>query len=233
MRPRALLPLVALLLCVTAAVAVPAVDARAPPTPVCGVCDLDRTTPSGDPVVAGESSLTVTVHENGSTTWLARADLTAGGDALAANDSLRDAVASEAAADGIADPRDVDARLDGDALVVEYRDPGAAERSVGTVVFTPLTPASPNAPMVSGGEGGRYLAADRLTVRAGSGLAIHGAAPTTDSGDRLVWTPTAIGGGDAVRPSLDVARDPVAIGEGALLPGVRAWAARRLVGNTL
>ena len=48
MRPRALLPLVALLLCVTAAVAVPVVDARAPPTPVCGVCDLDRTVSGGE-----------------------------------------------------------------------------------------------------------------------------------------------------------------------------------------
>ena len=78
MRPRALPLLVALLLCATAAVAVPAVDARAPPTPVCGVCDLDRTTPSGERVVAGESELTVTVHANGATTWRARADLPAG-----------------------------------------------------------------------------------------------------------------------------------------------------------
>jgi hypothetical protein len=231
MRPRALPLLVALLLCVTAAVAVPAVDARAPPTPVCGVCDLDRTTPGGESVVAGESELTVTIHENGSTTWRARADLVAGADALAGNDTLRDAVAAEAADDGIADPRGVTARLDGRTLVVEYRNPSAAERSAGTVVFTPLTPASPNVPMVSGGEGGRYLAADRLVVRADSGLDVRGTASAISTPDWLVWTPNATG--DADPPSLDVTADPVAVDEDAWLPGVRAWVARRLAGNTL
>jgi hypothetical protein len=230
MRPRSLPLLVALLLCVTAAVAVPAVDARAPPTPVCGVCDLDRTVPGGESVVAGESELTVTLHENGSTTWRARAELAAGADVLAANDTLRDAVATEAADDGVGDPDDIAVRLDGDTLIVEYHDPGAAERSVGTVVFTPLTPASPDMPMVSGGEGGRHLAADRLVVRGGSGLDIHGAAPATDE-SRLVWPRNVTG--DADRPSLDVERDPVTVEADALLPGVRAWVARQLVGNTL
>lgn len=228
MRPRALPLLVALLLCATAAVAVPAVDARAPPTPVCGVCDLDRTTPSGERVVAGESELTVTVHANGSTTWRARADLAAGADALAANESLRDAVGVEAAGDGIADPRDVTARLDGETLVVEYRDPGAAERSAGAIVFTPLTPASPNMPMVSGGEGPRYLTADRLTVRAAPGLVVRGSAAANATERRLVWTPETVNGPDADRPTLVVDRDPVAVEEGATLPGPRAWIARLL-----
>lgn len=233
MRPRALLVTVALFLFVAAAVAVPVADARAPPTPVCGVCDLDRTVSGGDAVVAGESSLTVTLHENGTTTWRARAELAEGADALSANESLRRAVATEAARDGIAEPRDVDARVDGETLVVGYRDPGAAERSLGVVVFTPLTPASPNAPMVSGGEGWRYLAADRLTVRAGSGLDVRGAASEVESDDRLVWTRNASGGGDADRPSLDVDVDPVAVEENDLFPGARAWIARRVVGNHL
>lgn len=233
MRPRALPVIVALLLCVTAAVAVPVADARAPPTPVCGVCDLDRTAPSGDPVVAGESALTVTLHENGSTTWLARADLAAGADALAANASLRRAVATAAARDGVAEPTEVDARVDGETLVVRYRDPGAAERAFGTTVFTPLTPASPNLPMVSGGEGARYLAADRLTVRAESGLVVCGSASAVESDDRLVWTADAGDAPGSDRPALDVDRDPVAVGEDAIAPDVRAWIARRVVGNAL
>ena len=215
MGPRSLPAVVALLLLATAAFAAAPVDARAPPTPVCGVCDLDRTTPSGERVTAGESSLTITVRANGSTT----------------NDSFRRAVAEEAAGDGVASPGDVDSRIDGETLVVEYRDPDAAERSVGTVVFTPLTPASPNRPMVSGGQGPRYLAADRLTVRTGPGLDVYGPAPASPSADRLVWTPNATD--DATRPSLGVETDPVAVPQGAMAPGVRAWLARLLVGNAL
>ena len=216
MGPRSLPAVVALLLLATAAFAAAPVDARAPPTPVCGVCDLDRTTPSGERVTAGESSLTITVRANGSTTWRARARL---------------AAAEEAAGDGVASPGDVDSRIDGETLVVEYRDPDAAERSVGTVVFTPLTPASPNRPMVSGGQGPRYLAADRLTVRTGPGLDVYGPAPASPSADRLVWTPNATD--DATRPSLGVETDPVAVPQGAMAPGVRAWLARLLVGNAL
>jgi len=230
MGPRSLSAVVAVLLLATAAFAAAPVDARAPPTPVCGVCDLDRTTPSGDRVTAGERSLTVTVHANGSTAWRARARLATGADALAANDTLRRAVAVEAAGDGVASPADVAVRLDGETLVVEYRDPDAAQRSLGAVVFTPPTPASPGASLVSGGEGGRYLAADRLTVRAGPGLGVRGSAPASPSDDGLVWTPNATG--DAARPSLGVESDPVAVPEGALAPGVRAWIARVLVGNT-
>ncbi|TKX87235.1 hypothetical protein EXE43_04300 [Halorubrum sp. SS5] len=230
MRPRPLPLLVALLLCATAAVAVPAVDARAPPTPVCGVCDLDRTTPSGERVVAGESELTVTIHANGSTTWRARADLSAGADALAANESLRDAVAAEAADDGVADPRGVTARLDGETLVVDYRDPNATDRSLGAVVFTPLTPAAPGAPFVIGGEGSRYLAADRLTVRGEPGWAVRGDAPGGSDAE-LVWPRETADADDAERLSLDVDRDPVAVEAGAVLPGPRAWIARLLAGD--
>ncbi|RLM52167.1 hypothetical protein [Halorubrum sp. Atlit-28R] len=231
MRPRALPLLVALLLCATAAVAVPAVDARAPPTPVCGVCDLDRTAPSGERVVAGESELTVTIHANGSTTWRARADLAAGADALAANDSLRRAVAAEAARDGVAEPRDLSARLDGKTLVVDYRDPNATERHLGVTVFTPLTPASPSTPFVVGGEGARYLAADRLTVRGEPGWTVRGDAPERESDTELVWSPRDAARDDAGRAPFDVDRDPVAVKAGAVLPGPRAWIARLLAGD--
>ncbi|SFR44484.1 MULTISPECIES: hypothetical protein [Halorubrum] len=231
MRPRTLPLLVALLLSVTVLAAAPPVDARAPPTPVCGVCELDRTTPDGDSVVAGESSLTVTLHGNGSSTWEARVHLAAGGDALAANGSLRRAVVTDAVRDGIADPKDVDARVDGDVLAVDYRDPNATERHLGAVVFTPLTPASPRVPFVIGGEGSRYLGADRLTVRGEPGWEVRGDAPGGGTGDELVWSREDAERDDAERVPLDVDRDPVAVEAGAMLPGVRAWIARLLTGN--
>jgi len=231
MRPRTIAAATAVLL-LAAGIAAPAADARAPPTPICGVCDLDRTTPDGAPVVAGESELTVTLCENGSTTWEARVDLAAGGDALASNESLRDTIVSEAARNGIAEPRDVDARVDGDTLFVDYRDSNATERHLGVVVFTPLTPASPSVPFAIGGEGARYLGADRLTVRGASGWEVRGGASAIDSDGRLVWTR----GGepdDEGRVFVDVDRDPVAVEEDALLAGPRAWIGRLLTSNTL
>lgn len=232
MRPRTIAATAAVLLLVAGLAVAPVADARAPPTPVCGVCDLDRTTPDGASVVAGESSLTVTLHGNGSTTWEARVDLAAGGDALAANESLRRVVVSEAARDGIAEPRDIDARVDGNTLLVDYRDPNATERHLGVVVFTPLTPASPGVPFASGGEGPRYLGADRFVIRGAPGWEVRGDESASDSDGRLVWT-RADGEPDdgEGRVSVGVDRDPVAVEENALLPGPRAWTARLLTGN--
>lgn len=224
---------VALLLCVTVTAAAPPVDARAPPTPVCGVCDLDRTTADGAAVVAGESSVTVTLRENGSTTWDARVALASGGDALAANESLRRAVVADAVRDGIAEPTSVTARVDDDVLSVDYRDPTAAERRLGAVVFTPLTPASPRSPFATGGEGTRYLAADSLTVRGASGRAVHGDAPASGADGGLVWSPESAGPDADGRVPLEVERDPVAVEESAPLPGLRAWLVRLLTGNSL
>lgn len=234
MRPRTIAAVTAVLLLAAGIAAAPAADARAPPTPICGVCDFDRTTPDGTPVVADESALTVTLRENGSTTWEAEVDLAAGGDALAANDSLRRSVVSEAVHDGIAEPTDIDARIAGDTLLVDYRDPNATERHLGAVVFTPLTPASPSVPFVIGGEGARFLGADRVTVRGESGWAVRGDANAADSDGRLVWTRD--GGGepdDQGRVFVDVARDPVAVEEDALLAGPRAQIGRLLTSNTL
>ncbi|WP_123621391.1 hypothetical protein [Halorubrum sp. CSM-61] len=234
MRPRTIAAAAAVLLLAAGIAAAPTADARAPPTPICGVCDLDRTTPDGTPVVAGESELTVTIRENGSTTWEAEVDLAAGSDALAANGSLRRTVASEAARDGIAEPRDVDSRIDGDTLFVDYRDPNATERHLGVVVFTPLTPAAPSVPFAIGGEGVRYLGADRVTVRGASGWEVRGDASAADSDGRLVWTREA---GDEPddrgRVFVDVDRDPVAVEGDALLAGPRAWIGRLLTGDTL
>ncbi|MDZ5810162.1 hypothetical protein U4E84_02180 [Halorubrum sp. AD140] len=233
MRPRSIAATTAILLLAAGIAAAPTADARAPPTPICGVCDLDRTTPDGAPVVAGESSLTVTVRGNGSTTWEAQVDLAAGGDALAANESVRHTVVSGAVRDGIAEPNDIDARIDGETLLVDYRDPTATERHLGVVVFTPLTPASPSVPFAMGGEGARYLGADRLTVRGASGWAVHGDVSAEDSDGRLVWTRDDAETDDEGRAFVDVERDPVAAEEDAVLPGQRAWIARLLTDDTL
>ncbi|PAU84244.1 hypothetical protein CK500_07390 [Halorubrum salipaludis] len=233
MRPRTIAAAAAVLLLAVGIAAAPVADARAPPTPICGVCDLDRTAPDGTSVVAGESAQTITLHGNGSTTWVAEVDLAAGGDALAANESLRRAVASEAARDGISDPRDVESRIDGDTLIVEYRDPNATERHLGVVVFTELTPAAPSVPFAIGGEGARYLGADRLTVRGASGWKVRGDAGAGGSDGRLVWTRDGADPDDEGRVFVDVDRDPVAVEEDGILPAQRAWIARLLTSDTL
>lgn len=223
MRPRSPLPIaLCLLLAIAAVAAVPVVDARAPPTPVCGVCEFD-TTVDGTHVAAGESELTVQIHENGSTTWVATVELTAGSDDLAGNDSLRRAVVEDAMDWSVAEPDDVRSSVDGETLTVRYRDAEAAETSVGTVVFTPLTPESPNVPLASGGEGPRYLGTDRFTLRAPPGYVLHGDATSGDSGE-LVWTRE---NGDE-RTYIDVTDDPVAVDADAGAPGVRTWFARLL-----
>ena len=71
---------------------VPVADARAPPTPLCGVCSdrLDESAERHDVALSrGETDLVVQVHENGSTTWRATVELTAGADALD-NETLRE-----------------------------------------------------------------------------------------------------------------------------------------------
>lgn len=223
MRPRSPLQFAVVALLVLAAVgAVPTADARAPPTPVCGVCSVD-TTVDGTHVAAGESELTVQIHENGSTTWVATVELADGANALAANDSLRRAVVDEGTGWSIAEPESVRSRVDGETLTVRYRDSEAAAAAAGAVVFTPLTPESPNAPFVSGGEGPRYLGVDRFTLRAPPGDDLHGAGEKTDSNE-LVWTRET----ENERTSLDVTSDPVAVDSDSPVPGFRVWLARLL-----
>jgi len=100
------------------------------------------------------SSLIVTLHENGSTTWEARVDLAAAAATRLQRTSPSGAWSlSRAAHDGIADREMSTPGSTGNALLVDYRDPNATERYLGVVVFTPLTPASPQVPFVIGGEG--------------------------------------------------------------------------------
>ncbi|MFC6825187.1 hypothetical protein [Halopelagius fulvigenes] len=214
---------IALLLALSAVAAVPSADARKPPTPVCGVCSLDLTAPDGTPVTAGDSTLTVTLHENGSTTWRARVELASGRDALAENESLRRAVVEETTRRSVAEPEAVRSRIDGETLVVDYRDADAAESVAGAVVFTPLSPEGPGVPFASGSEGPRYLGTDRFTLRAPPGYELRGGANATDGGRSLAWTRDG-----EERTYLDANGDPVAVDSNALGPRFRAWAARVL-----
>ncbi|RDI69902.1 hypothetical protein [Halopelagius longus] len=226
MRPHATTAVViALLLALSAVAAVPSADARAPPTPVCGVCSLDRTAPDGTPVTAGDSTLTVSLHENGSTTWRANVELASGSDALAENESFRRAVVEEVTRRSVADPEAIYSRIDGETLIVRYRDTGATESPAGTIVFSPLSPEGPDVPFAMGGEGPRYLGTDRFTLRAPPGYELRGDANAADGGRSLVWTRD----GDE-RTFLDVTDDPVAVDSDAVGPGIRAWVARLLVG---
>mgnify|MGYP000663439261 CR=1 FL=1 len=222
MRARALHSAFVLLIALAAVAAAPAADARAPPTPVCGACSFD-TTVDGTHVATGESQLTVQIHENGSTTWVATVALTDGAGTMADNDSFRRAVVEEAMRWSVAEPHDVRSRVDDGRLTVRYRDPEAAETAVGTVVFTPLTPESPNGLFVSGGEGPRYLGTDRFVLRAPPGHELIGEVRTTSS-DELVWTRE---NGDD-RTYLDVSDDPVAVDRDSGATGVRMWFARLL-----
>lgn len=223
MRPRRSLHVVFVLLLTLAAVAaVPAADARAPPTPVCGVCSFD-TTVDGTDVAADESELTVRIHANGSTTWIATVELARGAASMAENDSFRRAVVDEAMGWSVAEPEAVRSSVEDGTLTVRYRDDEAAESHAGAVVFMPLTPEGPNALFASGGEGPRYLGTDRFTLRAPAGYDLHGGGATGDAGE-LVWT-RADG---TERTSLDVSDDPVAVDADSVAPGIRTWFARLL-----
>lgn len=170
---------VLLLLLVTSLIATSApVGARAPPRAACGVCTdalAAAAAAHGVTVARGRSTMTVQVHANDSTTWTARVELEAGAAALR-NSSLRGAVVGDALdrARTAATPTGVSSHLDGSTLVVSYRDDGAAERRLGVVRFTAFHASDPWLPFVSGGEGTRYLGADRVVVRAPPGYVVSG-----------------------------------------------------------
>jgi hypothetical protein len=69
MRPRTIAAATAVLL-LAAGIAAPAADARAPPTPICGVCDLDRTTPDGAPEELSETSWEMFAHPPTQNSWV-------------------------------------------------------------------------------------------------------------------------------------------------------------------
>jgi hypothetical protein len=206
---------------------VPAADARAPPTPLCGACSerLDESAERHDvDLTRGETDLVVQIHENGSTSWRATVELTAGAEALD-NETLRAAVVDSAVQRGVGDPSDVQSRLDGDTLVVTHRDRNATARHLGVLVFTPVVPDSPGVPWAIGGEGARYVGADRVTVTAPPGYRVTGGYEyATASDDGVVWT-----GGGEDRRFVEGESPPTMLPDGSLFPNLRTTVARWLV----
>lgn len=209
---------------------VQSVAARAPPTPACGVCTDALESAAAERGVAverGETALTVAVRENGSATWRAAVELRRGSDALE-NDSLRRAVVADAGGRSVADPTDRRSRVDGDTLEVTFRDPDAAEARLGAVVFTPLVPDAPVVPFAMGGEGPRYLGADRVTVRGPAGYRAYGDYPgANESGRSVTWERNA----NAERTYVDGDPNVAFVPEDDRAGGVRAWLARTLASS--
>lgn len=227
-RHRLLLALV-LVSVVGTAVAAPAA-AREPPRAACAVCTdaLDAAAAAaGVTLEPGDSTMVVTVAENGSTRWTARVTLASGADRLA-NDSLRSAVVADAMDRGrpAATPEDVSSRLDGDTLVVSYRDTDAVESEVGVLLFTAFHASDPVRPFVAGGEGTVFVGADELVVRAPEGYAVSGRyGDAAVTGDAVRWTDDAAG-----ESSIDRSTAVAFVPGGAWFPRVRATLARLLVG---
>jgi hypothetical protein len=208
---------------------VPTTDARAPPTPLCGACSerLDESAERrGVDLTRGETDLVVQVHENGSTAWRATVELTAGTDALD-NETLRAEIVDSAVSRGVGNPTGIDSRLDGDTLVVTHRDRNATSRHLGVLVFTPIVPYGPTAPWAIGGEGARYVGADRVTVEAPPGWRVTGGYEyATASEDRVVW---AGGGEDGDRRFVEGEQPPTMLPNGSLFPNLRTTVVRWLV----
>lgn len=210
-------------------VAAPAA-ARAPPRAACAVCTdaLDvAAAERGVELERAHTAMVVRVAENGSTRWTARVELARGADALR-NDSLRADVVAGALARGrpAATPEGVSSRLDGDALVVSYRDADATARAFDALLFTGFSAADPANPLAVGGEGTVYAGADELAVRAPDGRIAWGEYGDATAGERAVrWA------GDAAGESpLDRSTAVGFVREDAWLPGVRVAFARLLAG---
>lgn len=207
---------------------VPTADARAPPTPLCGACS-DRLDESADrhgvDLSRGETTLVVQVHENGSTTWRATVELTAGADRLR-NATLREQIVESAVSRGVGDPTDIQSRLDGETLLVTHRDRTATSRHLGVLVFTPVVPDSPSVPGAIGGEGARYVGADRVTVTAPPGWHTTGGYEyATTQHDTVEWTGSD---DDGDRRFIEGEHPPTMVPDGALFPNIRTTIARWL-----
>lgn len=215
-----------LLVLLVAAVGTAPTAAREPPQAVCGVCTDaldDAAAGHGVDIERGPSRMTIAVGADASTRWEARIRLESGATALE-NDSLREQVVGTAldSARGVAEPTGVSSRVDDDALVVTYTDPGAAEVTAGVVMFTRFHASEPWLPFVGGGEGTPYPGADSVTVRTPAGYGPSGSysnAAVSDDGVR--WERD-----DRIERSTRIAF----VRDGSFLPGVRAAFARFLVG---
>ncbi|QIB73225.1 hypothetical protein GL213_13080 [Halogeometricum borinquense] len=217
--------LVLVVIVLSFAVTVPAA-ARAPPRAACGVCTdaLDTAAAeNGITLEREQSAMTVDVAENGSTRWTARVALAAGADRLT-NDTLRSNVVADAMEQtyAAATPENVSSHLDGNTLVVTYRDTDAVTSESDVLLFTSFHASSPVNPFLIGGEGTAYVGADELTVRAPDGYAVQGG-----YGDATTTTDTVRWSGDAAgESSIDRSTTIAFVREDTWFPGVRASFAR-------
>jgi hypothetical protein len=206
---------VALALALLASATAGPAAARAPPTPVCGVCTgalVAAADERGVAVDTAESALAIDVRADGTTRWTARVRLSTGADALR-NDSLRRAVVADARS-RVVEPTGVDSRVAGLTLVVVYLADGATAGG-GAVAYTGLRPAGAP-PFATGGEGARYLGADELVIRGPDGYVVRGTGTTS----ALRWTGS--------ETTLDDDLTPTFVPADAAFPGVRAALARLL-----
>lgn len=163
MRPRRALPLLVLALLV-----LPAAAASPQPTPVCGFCGAQfagAAEDAGANVTVAESTVVVRVHENGSAIWTVRNRLSNGTGAL--RPAQLDAAASRLAGDhyGLPDRATfVSARMDGETVVLVYRDPNAATRRAGILVVDYLRDG--------GYEPWYHVNAERFTIRGPGGTVV-------------------------------------------------------------
>jgi len=228
--PNSGLLVAALLVGVVSVVAAPVVGAP-PPRPLCDACgDTFETTARGQGVAVSveRSTATVTVHENGSATWVVRNSLRAGADRLRANTTRRTEIASRAMWDaellGSAVTPD-------DVVVLRFREPEFAEPTAGGAMRSGEFTASYGYPNLHG------LGADRLTVHAPPGSRIDRAIPGATveaNGTRMTLTDlerqsvvTFVPRDSDVGPLLSLVAlaslvGPVVVVNGALLVGAPA-----------
>lgn len=199
------------------------VAGRAPPQPACGVCTDALTAAAAERGVSlerGETAATIRVTEDASTRVTARVELVEGADALR-NETRRGAVVADAIerSRAVDDPVDLTSRLEGDTLVVTYRDPSAATQRAGVLLLTRFHASDPVMPFVGGGDGTVYPGADVLTVTGPSSHVVWGSySNATTDGNAVQWT----GADQSIERSTLVSFVP----ERAWFPGVRTALAR-------
>lgn len=164
-----------------------------PPRPLCDACgdSFEETAElKGITVGVERSDATITVHENGSATWVVRNRLgdSPGVERLRANASLRADIAERA----MRDAEFLDANLSSaGVLTMRYRDPDFAERSVGGVLRSGAFTESYGYRNLEG------LGADRLVVVAPDGMQVDRTVPdatASDDGQRATLTRFGEGG---------------------------------------
>lgn len=177
--------LVVLLALLGGALAAPAV-ASPQPRPVCGYCGAEFATAAADQGVeaeVAESTAVVQVHEDGSATWTVRNRLSSGAEAFRNDSELLDSVVEDLQTQRSGLPDDVgsvEARVDGDVVVLTVRDHDAASRHAGVLVVDFLHDGERNPWYV--------VNADRFTVRGPEGsVVINDPASGRVDGGAVTW----------------------------------------------